>query len=107
VTITIFTAEENEDRKSTTIFDSLKHVSTLICCRETNYYRDGSGEGKQKKETDQFIQKQFKLRRGSSASESRENDPEVSAAEMEAIRKSRLIAAASTSVKIAGLKLAV
>ena len=77
----------------------------MICCRETNYYRDGSG-GKQKKETHQFIQKQFKYRRGCSASESRENDPQVSTAEMEAIRKSRLIAAASTSVKIAGLKLA-
>lgn len=51
-----------------------------------------------------MIEKQFSLRRGSSGGD---EVPQISPEELEAIRRSRLTAAESTSIKIAGLKISV
>ena len=70
--------------------------------READYYR--SAEGGPRKEKNSLLEKQFTLRRGSSGSE---EAPQMTPEEIEAIRKSRLTAAESTSKKIAGLKITV
>lgn len=75
--------------------------------REAEYYAQGGADrNRAKSEVGQLIQKQFQMRRnGGTISSKESSDGDVSAEEAEAARKSRLIAAASTSIKIAGLKL--
>lgn len=51
-----------------------------------------------------MLEKQFSLRRGSS---SQDETPQMTPEELEAIKKSRLTAAESTSIKISGLKITV
>lgn len=71
--------------------------------REAEYYRRGKEDGA-KKEISSLIAKQFTMRRGSSGCD---EAPQITPEEIEAIKKSRLTAAESTSIKIAGLKITV
>ena len=89
----------------TAMFVSLSQLIDSFDIREMDYYRKTKEDGP-KSEVFQLIEKQFKIRRGSQDTSDKVT-PEVSLAEMEAIRKSRLIAAASTSVKVTGLKITV
>lgn len=57
-----------------------------------------------KLEVNHLIEKQFALRRGSSGGE---EAPQITPEDEDAIKRSRLTAARSTSTKIAGLKIAV
>lgn len=72
--------------------------------RETEYYRKSKTDDGPKTEVNHLIEKQFALRRGSSGGE---EVPQVTPEDEEALRRSRLTAARSTSTKIAGLKIAV
>lgn len=72
--------------------------------REAEYYRRSKTEDGPKKERNSAIEKQFSLRRGSSGGD---EAPQITPEEIEAIRRSRLTAAESTSIKIAGLKITV
>ena len=70
--------------------------------READYYRKSKEEGGPKKDKNSLLSKQFSLRRGSGGSD---EAPTISPEEVEAIRKSKLTAAESTSIKIACLKI--
>lgn len=72
--------------------------------REAEYYRRNKAEDGPKKERNSLIEKQFTIRRGSSGCE---EAPQITPEEVEAIKRSRLTAAESTSIKIAGLKITV
>ena len=85
--------------------------------REGEYYRDGDGDGgfktcSKSAVSKQLISKQFALRRGDGSRAKDDEDGQsqsasVSAEDEQLLKTTRLTAAASTSVKIAGLKLSV
>lgn len=70
--------------------------------KEADYYRKNKEESGAKKDKNSLIAKQFSIRRGSGGSD---DAPQITPEELEAIRKSVLTAAESTSIKIAGLKI--
>ena len=82
----------------------IKQVNVILSNREADYYRKTKEEGGPKKDKNSLLSKQFSLRRGSGGSD---ESPTITPEELEAIRKSKLTAAESTSVKIAGLKITV
>jgi len=76
----------------------------ILFFREAEYYRKSKTDGGPKLEVNHLIEKQFSLRRGSSGGE---EAPQITPEDEDAIKRSRLTAARSTSTKIAGLKIAV
>ncbi|XP_057367265.1 ATP-dependent DNA helicase Q5-like [Daphnia carinata] len=70
--------------------------------KEADYYRKNKEDSGTKKDKNSLIAKQFSIRRGSGGSD---EAPQITPEELEAIRKSVLTAAESTSIKIAGLKI--
>lgn len=94
------------DKKSNLLIFSLgnEKVNIFPSTREADFYRKSKEEGGPKKDKNSLLSKQFSLRRGSGGSD---ETPTITPEELEAIRKSRLTAAESTSVKIAGLKITV
>ncbi len=106
MTTVICTVVDVVDKKSNLLIFSLgnEKVNIFPSTREADYYRKSKEEGGPKKDKNSLLSKQFSLRRGSGGSD---ETPTITPEELEAIRKSRLTAAESTSVKIAGLKITV